>query len=318
MRGFIVLLSATLLVAGCSSSDDTAEPGAGGSAGAAGSAGSAGEAGTGGTAGSGQAGGGQAGGGQAGTGGAAAGSGGAAAGAAGQEAGGAGSGAGAAGGAGTAGAAGGSAGAAGGASTECSTVRESLLTPIDMVSTGALTVLDDTGGGKQIYVDASAGGSQNSGENPWVYVDFAGTKTVAITDVQAPTSKAWDLAIKRPLLYTNSGTGGPGEGGAVFLPDALFDAVTKADADKATLATEAFWSPDCIPSVDQTGAVQTSFSGWYDYDDTAHTLTPKKGVWILKGASGTLYKIGLQSYYSMPDGTDGMAGGRFRMLVAPL
>jgi uncharacterized protein YceK len=251
MRGIILLLTATLLATGCSSSEDSADPGAGG--------------------------------------------------------------------AGSAGAAGSTAGAAGSTGAECSAVRDSLLSPIDAVSTGAVAVLSEDSGTMVIYVDASAGGSQDAAQNPWIYLDLGASAAVAITDLEAPSSKAWDLAIKRPLLYTNGGTGGPGQGGAVFLAGADFAAVTKADADQATIGAEAFWSGDCIPAApDPSGAVQTSFSGWYDYDEAAHTLTPKKGTWIVRGASGALYKLDLQSYYSAPDGTEGMAGGRYRLRVAPL
>jgi hypothetical protein len=141
---------------------------------------------------------------------------------------------------------------------------------------------------------------------------------VSVTDKTAETSTAWDLSIKRPVLFTNSGDGGSGKGGAVFLAGQDFDAVTAGDASGKTLVTERFFDSDCNAQVDQTGAVKTSFDGWYDYNQSNNTLTPKAGTWLVKGGSGKLYKVQILSYYATPDGGVGQAGGRYTLKVGAL
>ena len=76
--------------------------------------------------------------------------------------------------------------------------------PIAEVSAGLVTVttpFDITSG----TIDGTAGGLGSAPDNPYIYVDLqAGTK-VAIDDIQAFSSDAWDIAIKRSSLRTNGG-----------------------------------------------------------------------------------------------------------------
>jgi hypothetical protein len=284
MNKYTVFLGLFLLVAACGDDADEATPG--GSAGqtAAGSGGSS-----------------------AGSGGAAAGSGGSDAGSGGDA--GAGGSAAGSGGSGQAG--------AGGGEPKCTEALASMLGPVDKVSSGDVLVVKEEGGAKTLYVDASAGGQQAAPENPRVYVDLAAGKRVEVSDPQASKSDAWDLALKRAVVFTNSGDAGPGGGGAVFLAGKTFDQVTSADADDVT--TEVFVSEDCIPNLDQTQTVQTTFSGWYSYNETTHQLAPQPGVFVVRGAKGALYKVEIVGYYGKPDGaTDGMAGGRYVLRVAGL
>ena len=200
----------------------------------------------------------------------------------------------------------------------CTSARDTALGPIDKVSTGAVTTLDDTAGVKTMFVDASAGGVDAAKNNPWVYLDLAAATRADLTDKASYTSSAWDLAIKRPILHTNSGDAGPGGGGAVMMTKA-FDAVTLADATAATLRTEQWFDADCVLQTDAIGSVKTSFDGWYAYDAATTKVTPKPGtVWIVRGAKGDFYKLEILSYYSNPDGTEGTAGGKFKLRYAAL
>lgn len=187
-----------------------------------------------------------------------------------------------------------------------------------MVSAGEVTVLSTAGTAKTLFVNASAGGTMAAAQNPWIYVDLKEGKRVDVTDPGSFTSTAWDLGIKRPLLRTNSGDGGPGQGGAVFLEGKTFDAVTAADAASATIATEQWFDAQCNLTTDPTGAIATTFAGWYDYDQATNKLTPHAGVFIVRGADGSLYKLAIDDYYANPDGTSGMAGGRYKIQVGPL
>lgn len=155
-------------------------------------------------------------------------------------------------------------------------------------------------------------------QNPWIYLDLKQGKRVDVTDPASFGSTAWDLAIKRPLLRTNSGDGGPGQGGAVLLDGKAFDAVTAADAASATIAVETWFDAQCNLSTDPAGAIATTFAGWYDYDTATNKLSPHPGVFIVRGGDGSLYKVAILDYYANPDGTSGMAGGRYQLQVGPL
>jgi hypothetical protein len=206
---------------------------------------------------------------------------------------------------------------AAGPSSACSAAREQLLGAIDSVSTGDVSVVTTAADVSTLYVGATAGGTAAAAMNPWVFVALDPAAKVEVTDISATSSSAWDLALKRPLLYTNSGDGGPGQGGAVLI-DKDFEDVTADDATGATFVSEKFFDADCSPIVDVTGAVATSFSNWYDYDAEAHTLSPHAGTWLVHGATGTLFKLRVNTYYGTPEGGTGMAGGGYLIDVAAL
>jgi hypothetical protein len=200
----------------------------------------------------------------------------------------------------------------------CVAAWEELGHPIDLVSTGDVVVLANTAGKKTLYVDASAGGVDAASMNPRLYLGLETATRIDVTDRTARTSTTWDLAIKRPIFFTNGGDGGPGAGGAVFLADEDFDTVTKDHANAQTFASEAFFENDCTPKLDATGAVRTSFDEWYDYDLSNNTLAPKPGTWLVRGGAGKLYKIRILTYYATPDGGAGQAGGRYTLDVGAL
>jgi hypothetical protein len=227
-----------------------------------------------------------------------------------------GSGSGGAGGSGSGGA-GGSGGSGGSGVSQCSAARAQLIGAVDSVASGAVTVLGSSGGVTSLYVDATAGGGANAPTNPWIFVDLASGAKVGVTDVTALSSTAWDLAFKRPLLYTNDGDGGPGQGGAVLVAKDFAD-VTAADAAAATFATERFFDGDCNAVTDPTGAAQTTFSGWYQYNEMSHQLTPTAGTWLVRGATGKLYKLRIVTYYSTPSGAVGTTSGNYALEVEAL
>lgn len=200
----------------------------------------------------------------------------------------------------------------------CTAARATLLGAVEATSSGAVTVVTEEGGVATVYVDATAGGAAMAAMNPWTYVDLGTKAKAALTDVTAATAKTWDLAIKRSGLFTNGGDAGPGDGGAVKL-DKEFAAVTKADATAAAIAEEALFDAACNPSVDETGAAKTTFAGWYAYDEATHMLAPAAGTWIVRGATGHLYKVRIETYYSAAGGGAGAGpGGNFRLQVAAL
>jgi hypothetical protein len=198
----------------------------------------------------------------------------------------------------------------------CTAVRDALLTPIDSVSAGAVSVISTTGSTQEIYVDASVGGINGAATHPRVYISLATALAVAVTDKTAQTSTAWDLALKRPVIFVNGGDGGPGHGATQFLAGRDFATVTAADA--SALVTEQFFDSACNPLLDPTGEVKTTFSVWYNYDQVTHMLSPAAGTFIVRGATDLLYKVAIDNYYGTPTGGTSTAGGRYVMRIAPL
>jgi HmuY protein len=199
----------------------------------------------------------------------------------------------------------------------CSAALQTALLPVEKVSNGEVTVLKTEGTTKTLFVDASAGGAAQAATEPRVYLDLTNTSRVDISDVAAATSTNWDLALERSYLFTNGGQGGPGQGGAVFLEGKDESAVTTADA--AGITAEKFVDDTCTAIPDRSGrGVKTTFDDWYDYNQSNNLLTPADGTYLVRGATGKLFKVRILEYYATPDGGKGEAGGRFTLRVTPL
>ena len=207
--------------------------------------------------------------------------------------------------------------------TQCSAARKAALPPIEKVSTGEVSVLGESGGAKKIYIDASAGGFNNASKNPRLYLNLERAEKVSVTDSAALESTDWDLALKRVTVFTNSGDGGPGVGGAVAVVKD-FASVTAADAAK--LGPEKFFDENCELQKEQLGGPFTTFSnpppfGWYDYNEATMVPTPRPGVtYLVKGGTGKLYKLAIRAYDALPDGgsRNNMSTGFFVLEVAAL
>jgi hypothetical protein len=200
--------------------------------------------------------------------------------------------------------------------SQCTAAYKDLLLPIEKVSTGTVSVIATNGDTKTLFVDASAGGLPNAPKNPRVYINLESGARVDLTDGAAHDSTDWDLAIKRDVIFTNGGDGGPGQGGAVSVEKA-FASVTAADG--AAIAAESFFDSDCNAKKDPTGAVQTTFSDWYDYDQVTHIPSPKANhTYVVSSASGVKYKVAITSYNGLADGGTGTTYANYLLQVAPL
>ena len=206
-----------------------------------------------------------------------------------------------------------------GGGTQCTTARDQLLLPIAKTSTGKVTIIKEEGDTKTLYVDASAGGLDQAAKNPRIYVDLATGTKIDLTDVTAPASTAWDLALKRDVIFTNGGDTGAGVGGAVQIPKS-FAAVTAAEANAAEAETERLFDEECNAQLDGTGAASTTFASppWYDYDQVTHIPTPRDVTYVVVGATGKKYKVGIKAYSGLPDGGTGMAGANYVLQVTAL
>lgn len=105
------------------------------------------------------------------------------------------------------------------------------------------------------------------------------------TTVSDSASTDWDIAFSGTSVLTNSGTSGPGSGGAVVL-DVAFDEVTMA--------------PSSGFGVDSEEAA--AITGWYNY--TGQTGNPQHAILtlgktiVLKTGDGNHYaKVEIMSYY---------------------
>lgn len=202
--------------------------------------------------------------------------------------------------------------------SSCSAQRDNVLLPIDRVANA--TVAPTTNDATVLYVDASAGGANMASRNPRVYVHLGEMRRVDVTDVQAFESTEWDLALKRTVIYTNGGDGGPGQGGTAILQKD-FDQVTAADADAAEIVKESFFDEECNEKKDQFDLyLGTTFSDWYDYSPQNNVPTPKPGrTYIVVGGGGQRYKLAITSFTGRPDGaTDAPSTGFYLLKVAPL
>jgi hypothetical protein len=204
---------------------------------------------------------------------------------------------------------GGDGGDGGEPASSCDTVRSTLLGPIDEVSTGLVQITSDTNAVPvTLVVDASAGGYMAAAQKPAIYLSLASKLRVDVTDLQADTSTAWDVALKRDTLRANGGDSGPGQAQVAVLDAVDFDSVTVADAANADFAADDFIDDaTCEAQTDQIGKPVTRFSGWYEYAEMTMVLTPADKVFLLRGADGTsLYKLQITGYYV--DVSDGMGG----------
>lgn len=200
--------------------------------------------------------------------------------------------------------------------SSCSGALRQALGLVDEVSSATVVTIS-SGAELVLFVDASAGGLGGQDDFPWVYISLATGEAVALSDLEALESNAWDLAFKRFVVRTNSGDSGPGQGGAlrVGLPWDSIDGNTQGDR---MLSTESWFDQDCNLTTDDQGELVTTFTGWSEYDQATHVLAPADVVYLVQGAGGARYKLAILDYYANPDGSSGRTAGRYKLRVAAL
>jgi hypothetical protein len=102
----------------------------------------------------------------------------------------------------------------------------------------------------------------------WVCLDL---------DSGAQVTEGWDMALQKWTF--------PSTAEVAALPGQDFDALTVAPAE----------GYESDPELDGE-----CFDDWYDYDATAHTLSPQDAVYVVHTTGGAYYKLQFLSYY--PDG----------------
>ncbi|GAB4195731.1 MAG: hypothetical protein OHK0013_02230 [Sandaracinaceae bacterium] len=146
-----------------------------------------------------------------------------------------------------------------------------------------------------ITVDASS-------RTDFVYLDLETRAVVVVADPTTDTT--WDLALRRTLVRTNSGTSGPGLGGAIAHDGVRYEEVVST----GTLGFEV----DREEASGMPGAPPTSVSpvlgSWFDYDFTTHVVTPKDVTYVVRGATGSYARLRIWAW----------EGGVFQLSIAPI
>lgn len=185
--------------------------------------------------------------------------------------------------------------------------------PIASRSTGmiAASVVGDV---TTATIDATAGGSGASAENPYIYLDLVAGQRVEVSDVEAAASTTWHVALKRASVKLNGGDSGPGQVAAARVSAGSLAEVTAAPA---TLASDDWASDDCALVATPGGEPATVMGDWYDYDPSTHQVSPKAEVWVIRlGADGPLRKLRIVTYYG--DAANPMRGAYYRVEWAAL
>ena len=110
-----------------------------------------------------------------------------------------------------------------------------------------------------------------------------------VSKADSATTK-WDVAFSSTKILVNSGTSGPGIGGA-FVYVGLFDALKTipADSNFATDNSKASPSQYAIPQTSQT---------WFFYDEKNRLIKTEAGrVLVIRTATGKYAKIEILNYY---------------------
>lgn len=123
----------------------------------------------------------------------------------------------------------------------------------------------------------------NANTKSYIYFSLATGKEVAAGEA---ATKNWDIAFSKTTIATNSGTSGPGAGGAIVL-EKPFDQVSEAPKDGYKTDGDAGFA---IPG--------GSGNSWYKYDMSVHAILPIPGRTLLvKTADGKVAKVEIISYY---------------------
>ena len=173
--------------------------------------------------------------------------------------------------------------------------------PKSTVSAGAVSVTT-TDGITSGTIDATAGGFTMFADNPYIYIDLkAGTK-VEINDIDARTSSAWDIAIKRPSVRMNGGDSGTGKRELVIVPAATLADVTAAPA--SGYVADDFTAEDCSLEAIGAGEPNSAFGQWYDYAGETMRLSPKPEVYVIKRSDGSSTAFRITAYYTVAGGME--------------
>ena len=159
----------------------------------------------------------------------------------------------------------------------CSKDEETIVVPVSAITVNNLAADTVTGLG----VD---GRPKSAGTT--TYYSLVDNKEIPSADA---ASTKWDIAFSSTKILVNSGTSGPGIGGA-FVYVGLFDALKTIPADSNFATDNANAASFAIPL--------GSGKAWYTYDGMTTLVSPIAGrVLVIRTANGKFAKIEIISYY---------------------
>ncbi|MCB9602566.1 MAG: HmuY family protein [Sandaracinus sp.] len=131
-------------------------------------------------------------------------------------------------------------------------------------------------------VDRRTSTIEASDATAWTRFSF---RRGAIVEVETDDT-SWDVAFSRTLTATNSGTAGPGEGGAARAESSDLDAIVAA-------ATEYTVDVNVPPSRPGASAYDGNavLGAWFDYDPTTHVVSPSDAAFLVRTADGGHVKL---------------------------
>lgn len=157
-------------------------------------------------------------------------------------------------------------------------------------------------GVRQARVDAK-------NDEQWIYMHLE--QGIAVPADEAAGAAAWDIALQRFHFRLNGGASGSGDVAVALLPGAAFDEVTEVPADATFLTDQADADGDGLDEY----VMSIGDTRWYAYEVTTHVLTPKKLVYVIRGVTGSHYKLEMLDYYDAA-GTAGYPTFRWAPLAA--
>jgi HmuY protein len=152
----------------------------------------------------------------------------------------------------------------------------------------------------QTYIDATAGGTNTA--KGFIYARFTdqGLKPVAISDEDAFTSLAWDIAFRRYVIRLNSGVSGPGDvTGARTRAKTEFASVNSVP-DNLEYRTEEYFTGDNCDFVNDgsgIGAPATALASFWSYS-ACLAMTHNVYVVSLKEPKQRHVKLEVLAYYN--------------------
>ena len=159
----------------------------------------------------------------------------------------------------------------------CSKDEETIVVPVSAITVSNLAADTVTGLGGD-------GRPQSAGTT--TYYSLVDNKVIASTDA---ASTKWDIAFSSTKILVNSGTSGPGLGGA-FVYVGLFDALKTIPADSNFATDNAIAASYAVPL--------GSGKAWYTYDGLTTLISPIAGrVLVIRTATGKFAKIEILNYY---------------------
>ena len=128
----------------------------------------------------------------------------------------------------------------------------------------------------------------------WAYFSFSEGDSVSVANPES--SYDWDLGFQRLKIRTNSGTSGPGDGGAINMGAIEFDSLTEAPEQGYVVDTMVIWMPGS-PHED-TVSMNPELEDWFNMsEEMPPTITAKDTVFVIKTADGKFVKIKFLDYY---------------------